>query len=168
MRALILGLFLIGLTNLCFAQVDQREELSEVEIYAKNSNYLIDVKSDDILPAITTLQRKVANFDIKSLYPYDDNYMNYKVVFFIPEGEITAIYDDKSNVLFTIEKFENIKLPRSVVRTILSEYPDSSIINDTYMINYDYLKGAKRWYKIVIEKNDEKIKVSTDENGNIL
>ena len=93
MRAIIVGLLFLGLTSLCFAQEDGKM-LKEVEVYVPNIDYVKNVKSNEIHPDIYLLERKVAKFDVNSLNLDNDYYLTYKVLFFIPKGEISALYDN--------------------------------------------------------------------------
>lgn len=168
MRTLLLGLFFIGLTGLCYAQIEQKDTLAEVEVYATNYDYLKSVKSKDIMPIINQLERKVANFDVKSLNLNPDQYEKYNVMFFIPTGEISALYDNGSNIISTIEKFTDVNLPMSVVKSVKRQYPDWSIKGDMYVVRYHHNKGVKKRYKIFLQNADKRRKIVTDENGTIL
>ncbi len=168
MRAILIGLLFIGLTNLSFAQNETGKLLAEVEIYARNYNYLKSVNSKDVLPPISLLERKVANFDVKNLKVYRDDYDTYKVLFFISKGNIVAHYDNNSNIIRTYEKFKDIKLPISVLRSIAKKFPNWSISDDLYLVNYHHNKGVKKRYKITLMNSGERIKIKTDENGEVL
>ncbi len=167
MRAFILGLIFLGLTSLCFAQ-EEGKLLSEVEVYVTNYDYLKSVKSNSIHPAISLLERKVAKFDVKSLNLEEDRYRTYTVLFFIPKGKISALYDNDSNIIKTIEKFSDVNLPIHVVKSVLKTYPDWNIESDMFLVNYHCKKGIKKNYKITLQKNGKSIKIKSDEKGNIL
>lgn len=167
MRAFILGLVFLGLTSLSFAQ-EEGKLLSEVEVYATNYDYLKSVKSNSIHPAISLLERKAAKFDVKSLNLEEDRYLTYKVLFFIPKGKISALYDNDNNIIRTIEKFSDVNLPIPVVKSVLKTYPDWNIESDMFLVNYHCKKGIKKIYKITLQKNDKSIKIKSDENGNIM
>jgi len=167
MRAFILGLVFLGLTSLCFAQEDGKL-LSEVEVYATNYDYLKNVKSNDIHPAISLLEYKVAKFDVKSLSSYKDHYDRYKVLFFIPQGKIDALYDNGNNIIRTYEKFNDVNLPIPVINSVLKKYPECNFESDVFLVTYHHKRGVKKTYKINIRSKDKNIKIKTDENGNIL
>lgn len=167
MRAFILGLVFLGLTSLCFAQEDGKL-LSEVEVYATNYDYLKSVKSNEIHPAINLLERKVAKFDVKTLSSFNDVYDQYKVLFFIPQGKINAIYDSGNNIIMTVEKFNDVNLPIPVVKSLMNQYPGWDIISDVYLVNYHHDRGVKKTYKITLTNKDRSIKIKSDQNGNIL
>ena len=167
MRAIIVGLLFLGLTSLCFAQEDGKM-LKEVEVYVPNIDYVKNVKSNEIHPDIYLLERKVAKFDVNSLNLDKDYYLTYKVLFFIPKGEISALYDNDSKIIRTIEKFNDVNLPIPVVKSVLKTYPDCNIESDVFLVTYHHKKGIKKTYKINVLNKDKNIKIKTDENGNIL
>jgi len=168
MRAILIGLFFLGLTSLSYAQVKNIQLLSEVEVYATNYNYLKSIISNDIPVAIKLLERKVAKFDVKSLNNYNEIYDTYKVLFFIPEGNISAWYDNKNNIIRTYEKFHDVKLPIPVIKSVLKTYPNWSIESDIYLVTYQQDRGANKRYKITLSNSGKRIKIKTDENGEIL
>lgn len=170
MRAFIVGLLFIGLTSLCFAQDPDSELLSEVEVYVTNYNYLKSIKGNNVSPVVSSLERKAANFDIKSLSSHSDVYTVYKVSFFGPKGMIRAHYDNESNIISAREKFKNVKLPVPVMHAIMTKYPDCSISSDVYIVWYHHKKGATKEYKITLlnNNNNKNLKITTDENGTIL
>ncbi|MDX5584270.1 MAG: nicotinate-nucleotide adenylyltransferase [Aureibaculum sp.] len=168
MRALLIGLLFIGLTSLCYSQVDDGKMLSEVEVYATNYDYLQHIKSNDIHPTVSLLERKVAKFDIKSLNLEIDGYSTYQVLFFIPEGKINALYNNSNKIIRTREIFKDIKLPIHVINSISKTYPEYDIESDVYFVRYDHRKGIKKTYKITLVNKDRSIKIKSDENGNIL
>lgn len=169
MRASIVGLLFLGLTTLCYSQTENENMLIEVEVYAKNYNYLESVNSNDLtLNKVNVLERKVANFDVNSLNLPDNNFESCKVLFFIKDGVISASFDNKSNIIRTIEKFKNIDLPLSIKHSIVTKYPDHLITADEYLVRYHYKKGVTKKYKVLLENGDKQFWVKTDENGMIL
>jgi hypothetical protein len=170
MRASIVGLlFFLGLTTLCYSQADSENLLTEVEVYAKNYNYLKSVNSDEsALKEVHELERKVASFDVNSLNLYRTDFDNYQVSFFNSHGVIRASYDNESNLIRTVERFKNVNLPLSVRKSIVKRYPNYLIAADEYYVRYHHKKGATKKFKILMEKNGKQFWINTDENGIIL
>lgn len=166
MKARILGLLFLGLTTLCYSQIEDENVLTEVEVYAKNYDYLKSVISNDrALNEVSALERKVANFDVKSLNLSHYDYDNYKVNFYAAGGEIKALYDNESNVIRTIENFKNVDLPLSIRQSIVSSYPGHLILKDEYQVRYHHKNGVVKKYNILVEKEGNQFWVNTDENG---
>ena len=84
MKKYILILFLLTFTFQMFSQII---ELPEVEITAVNYKYLNAVDAEDIAQPVKMLQEKVALYDLKNSDLYSDEYDEYFVTFFIPEGK---------------------------------------------------------------------------------
>lgn len=166
MKKIILGLFIFGLTIQSFAQVI---ELPEVEIVAVNYKYLNDVREPDAAQPVKLLQREVAAFDLKNSEYYEDQYEDYFISFYIPQGKILAAYDKDGKVIRTVEKYKNIALPPVIAESVLKNYSGWTIAENAYLVNYHDRKGVtKKEYKILLEKDSRRMRIKTDENGNIL
>jgi len=166
MKKIFLGLFVFGLTIQSFAQI---VELPEVEIVAVNYKYLDNVGEPDAAQPVKLLQREVAAFDLKNSEYYEDQYDDYFISFYIPAGKILASYDKEGNVLRTVEKYKNIALPPAVAESIVKNYTGWTIAENAYLVNYHDKKGVtKKEYKILLEKEGQRMRIKTDENGNIL
>ena len=100
---------------------------------------------------------------------YENQYDDYFISFYIPQGKILASYDKEGNVLRTVEKYKNIALPSAVSKAIVKNYSDWKIAENAYLVNYHDRKGVtKKENKILLEKGNRQMRVKTDENGNIL
>ncbi len=175
MKKLILGLFFIGittqfgLTTQTFSQVISDGMLPEIEVYALNYKYLNSIDNAEAPVPVKLLERKVANFDVTEAEFYRDDYDFYNVSFYIPEGKIVAAYDKKGKLLRTIEKFKNIKVPKSVTKSVAKRFPGWIIYEDVYKVSYHKNSGVtKQEYKLTLENGDKRLKVKIDPKGNFL
>lgn len=166
MKRLLIGLMVLGLSPQLFAQV---EELSEVTLYATNYKYLNDVNTEEIASIpVKELERKVATFDVKESEFYHDDYDEYVISFYIPQGKILAAYDRDGKILRTAERFENINLPLAVKNAIVGRFPGWSITKDNYMVTFYDNRGTYKRYKLKLENGDKTMRVKLDEKGNFL
>lgn len=168
MKKIILGLLTFGFVAPLSAQIIKEEKLSEVTVTAVNYKYMDKVKSEDAAISVKMLESKVANYDLKNSDLYQDEYSLYNVSFYIPEGKIVAAYDQDGKILRTIERFENVKLPKSVMLALADRFPNWEVTKDIYLVNYHEKKGINKRYKIVMENGDQKIRVKIDDEGNFL
>lgn len=169
MKKLIFGLVILGLAIQTYAQEIKTEKLSEVVIAATNYKYLSKTGLENADVSVSLLEQKVASYDIKSSEYYNDEYDSYVVSFYIPEGKILAAYDKNGNILRTVEKFENVKLPREVILKVTKQYPNWSFEKDAYLVNYyDGSATISKKYKITLVNGDKRIKVKCDPEGNFL
>ena len=175
MKKIIIGLLLISLASLSYSQNTERNMLSEVEIYASNYDYIKSVEDKYLPKAVVLLKIEVANFDVhgSSLHKrgkendYPDRDGNYNVKFSNKLGKINAVYNYRGKVLKTTERFTNIKLPRTVINSILTKYPDWTISKDMYFVKYNHSKELIRKYIVYLKNDNKNIKLRLDENGNI-
>ncbi len=166
MKKLLIGLLVFGLTTqFMFSQVI---ELSEVNVTV-NYKYLDAIDSKEVAVPVKMLEEQVAFYNLKESDLYSDQYDTYQVSFFIPQGKIVAAYDSDGKILRTIERFKNVKLPRSVVVSVTKNYPKWRIVEDAYKVDYYGKSGiAKKQYKIKLKNRDKKITVKVDEDGEFL
>lgn len=166
MKKLILGLLVFGFaTQFMFSQI---VELPEVKLDV-NYKYLDATESEDLAVSVRMLEEEVAMFNLKESLLYDENFDKYNVSFFIPEGKIVAAYDQEGKVLRTIEKFKNIKLPKSILAAIAKNYPNWDIVEDVYKVRYFGNSGtAKKIYKVKLKNMDNIIVEKFNEKGDFL
>ena len=168
MKKFIICILIFGFTSQGFSQITKTEQLSEVVIVATNYKYLNQVGQEEVAIPVKNLQRKVASYDIKYLDIYSDEYDYYSVSFYIPEGKILAAYDKDGKILRTIEKYQDVGLPKSVVNGVVRRFPGWTIGKEAYLITYHHQKGVEKKYKLTLENGDKRLKVKLDINGNFL
>ena len=166
MKKLIFSLLVFGFaTQLMFSQ-----EIELPDVYLNvNYKYLNAIDSEDVPIVVKKLEEEVAFYDVKESPFYDEDYESYRVSFFIPEGKIVAAYNENGEILRTIERFKNVTLPRDIVNKIGKLYPDWTIVEDAYKVNYFGRSGnAKKQYKVKLKNGNEKMNVKLDEEGAFL
>ena len=168
MKKIILSLIILGLVFQGYSQKFKTEELSEVVIAATNYKYLSATGLENASIPVALLEQKIASYDLKDTDVYNDEYDSYVVSFYIPEGKVLAAYDKDGTILRTVERFENVQLPREVFTKIAQQYPNWIITGDAYLVNYHNHRGINKKYKITLKNGDKRIKVKCDPEGNIL
>jgi hypothetical protein len=160
---LILIILISGFSSISNAQI----VLPEVKIEAINYKYLNSVGDAVALP-VKRLQREVAAFDLKTSDFYEDEYDTYFISFYIPEGEILAAYDKDGKLLRTAEKYKNVKLPPAVASTVAQKYPGWGIAKDVYLVSYYETRGISKMFKLILENGNKRMRIKTNENGDII
>lgn len=155
---------MIGLLGQLNAQVI---ELDEVVIVATNYKYLNAVDNKEAPVPVKMLERKVAKFDLTEAEFYVDEYDLYQVRFFIPDGKILVAYDKDGNVIRTVEKFKNVKLPEKVDLAIKERFPGWTVKKDVYLVSYQKGKSTME-YKVVLENGDKTLRVKLDPSGTFM
>ena len=166
MKKLILFLLVCGLATPLFAQIF---ELDTVVIRPVKYKYLLEMSFDDSDKNVKELQSKLAKFDVTKEEYYTDEYDNYSVSFYIPQGYAIASYDKDGNLIRTIERYKNVKLPFAVSKALVERFPNWTVDKDIYKVIYSEEKWeSKKTYKLKLTNGEKKIRVKTDEDGNFL
>jgi hypothetical protein len=168
MKKVILGLFILGLTTAMFAQNTNIEELPTVVLHNVNYKYLSGVNIEHEAQIVGFLQNEVANFDLKKADVYEGEESSYEIFFMIPNGYICVNYNNNGEITSTLEKFNNSKLPPIVSSSVTNKYPGWSISKNTYSVQYNQVKGTAKSYKLILENGNQRIRIKTDDEGNIL
>lgn len=174
MKKVILGLLVfgltlqLGLTTQSFAQVINDGMLPEVEVHYMNYKYLNSVGNAEAPVDVKNLRLEVANYDLKGSEYYLDEYDFYSVNFYIPDGHIVAAYDKDGKLVRTIEKFKDVRLPKSVLNSVAKRFPGWAVYQDVYKVNYHKDKGTVEVYKMRLTNGDKKMRIKTDAKGNFL
>lgn len=158
---LVLAVFALGYTLPVIAQ----EVLPEVTVVATNYKYLKSVGGKEVAQPVQVLQRAAAAYDVKKSEYYEDDYDNYFISFYIPEGQILAAYDKSGKLLRTAEKYKNVKLPSTVTNAVATRFPNWRISDDVYQVTYYEASGADKKYKLLLENGNKRMKVKINEKG---
>ena len=166
MKKLILFVLVLGLTTQMFAQIIV---LDTIEIQSISYKYLYEVVDGDIDQNVKKLQTELAKFDITKEEYYNDVYESYEVTLRIPKGYAIAAYNKKGQLVRTIERYKNVKLPLVVSQALAKRFPNWVIDKDIYKVSYSEPEWeSKKTYKLKLTNGKKSIKVKTDEEGNFL
>ena len=166
MKKSILSLIIFCLTFGMYSQITQ---LPEVVITAVNYKYLNAVENEDTDISVQMLQEQVAMYDLKNSELYGDEYDTYTVSFYIPDGKILAAYDKNGEIIRTIERFQNVKLPKDVRNAVYKRFPNWSLEKDVYLVNYHKNnEKVSKQYKVKLKNGKKVMRVKLAEDGNFL
>ena len=142
--------------------------LPEVVVLAKNYKYLRSVSHKEVAQPIRLVERKSASFDVMNSEFYEDDYDNYFITFYLPEGYVLAVYDEDGKLIRTAERYKNVALPSAVRKAVADRYPKWAVTEDTYQVKYNDKTGAQMTYKLVLRNGKKQIRVKTNEKGEFL
>ncbi|PQV44886.1 hypothetical protein [Jejuia pallidilutea] len=154
-------------TFICFTfMYSQTVELPETVI-SVNSDYFNTVDSENSCNYVKKLEEALLEYNPSELSDlYDSKKDIYNVTFKIPEGKIIASFNKDGKIVETFEKYNNIRLPKAVIKAIVDKYPDCNIVEDVYVVKYHCNKEAlKQEYRVKIKNKDSVITVKTDKQG---
>ena len=166
MKRLVLITLLIGFVIPMTAQ--DTGQLEEVVVKAMNYKYLSAVENSKAPVPIWNVEKEAAMFDVTASDVYLDNFNTYQVTFRVPRGVVVAAYDQDGEIIKTIERFKNYQMPDEVRLSIKEKYPGWEVVKDVFFVSYTKKKGAKKLYKVKLEKGGEIMRVKIDAKGNFL
>lgn len=176
MKKFIICLISLGLFNLATAQTNGKVKeikLENVTIKPLNLTYLNKVQDAETPAFVKAFEDKVARYDITEDPIFNREFEAYEVVFETikkkgADGLIMATYDQNGKILNSIEKYENVSLPKSIRDICLKQYPDYKIHKDFYLVSYNYDKDkVKKTYKVQMKNGRSKKILRVDASGNI-
>lgn len=166
MKKVLIFLLVCGLITPVFSQITV---LDTVVIRPIKYKYIFEVVDEDIDKSVKKLQEELGNFDVTKEEYYSDDYDNYSVTFRIPKGYAVAAYDKDGELIRTVERYKNVKLPLAVREAVVERFPNWSIDKDIYRVTYSDSKwDSKKTYKLKLTNGEKTIRVKTDEYGNFL
>ena len=163
-------LFMLAMSIVGFALRSSAQIiLPEVKIVASTYKYLNATDNKEMSQPVRMLEFQAASYDVKKSEFYDDDYDGYYISFFIPNGKILAAYDKNGKLLRTAEKFKNTKLPAAVSEAVVQRFPNWTIAQDIYQLNYfDHKEKADKIFKLLLENGDKRMKVKLNEKGEFI
>ena len=172
MKKFVIGLIVLGLTNLTYAQstlMANNVQLAEVTIMPRNLTYMSNVLDINTPREVKNLEATVAKYDITEHPQFKDRDVDaFEVVFEQPKARIIATYDKNGQNLKSFEKFTDVILPKDLVKEIILEYPGWEFHSDTYLVSYYSGKDIKKHYRIQLRKDGDRVNLKVDPSGNVL
>lgn len=172
MKNLLIGLFILGLTNLSYAQnlisaVNVMETKHSISPTYKSVSLLnvpyLDKVHNEIKPSnIRQLEIMAFKYNIKELLNTSNSRQKFTVEFIWSQNYIVAKYDYKGRILSTYEVFKNFKLPEHILKSISLNHPNWSIVANTYKVTYSNKYGSNMRYIVKIRKGNLKKKIHFD------
>ena len=146
-----------------------QQPLPEVVVKAVRYKYLLAVNQTEAAQPVKILERRAAEYDVKSADFYEEDYDTYFVSFYIPEGQLLASYDKDGKLLTTAEKYKNVDLPKKVKSSLSERFPQWAFTHDIYLVNYhEDNNNVRKVYKLTLQNGDKRLKVKLNENGEFL
>ena len=180
MKNLLIGLVILGLTNLTYSQSPLLSEVEETEttysattpefrtISLLNIPYLNTVQNLKKPNNIRQLELTAFKYKINKNHKFNNDSQPLIIMFKWYKNYIIARYDKNGKILSTFEEFKDFDLPEHISKSISLDYPNWSIIANQYRLSYSSKSGVKMHYKIKIKKGNLKKNIKIDSDGNLI
>nr|WP_321226245.1 hypothetical protein [uncultured Psychroserpens sp.] len=170
MKKCILGLCLLGLTNLIYAQNDiAMATTNDTEVTYKttatvsNAQYLNCSYNNNLQLAarIQKLQKIAADYDVTKDRIYSKNKsITYDVVFEANDNYIKAVYDHNGTIISSEEYYEDVRVPYELGKQVAQEFPGWSFNLNNCVISYAKTGEAVLTYTMKLKKGNKSKSIS--------
>lgn len=156
--------------NYIFESLKEKSPESKTTKIHVNDEYYDAVAISVDCERINTLETLVANFDITQQAFYNASTNTYQIGFKEghKNGQITAVFNSDGNLVESLERFKDIRLPRNILDAINNEYPGAIIKTNTYIVKYDEQSGTNKLYKVKIDVDGNKKSLKLNSNGQFI
>lgn len=165
----LLSIALLSVTVFAFGQQRANQELDPDELPAvviKNAGKDFSVYLPDRNPdsRVRELQDKFIGYDLGKV----DGEQEYLVMFDAEDARLVATYNEDGKLIKVVEKYENVKLPRSVIFSVYKSFPDWTIEKDKYFYTQADGDVLKKQYNIKLRKGDKTKNIVIKPNGDVI
>lgn len=169
MKALIIILFL-SVTLASYAQETPKgkikiTELPGVVVKRVGSDFSVYIPDNNPDQKVKNVQDQFIAYDLGK---DAEGFEEYLVVMEVPNGSLTATYNENGKLMRVVEEFKNVRLPAEVIYSIYRAYPGWSIINDRFLYTQEDGDIIKKQYNIKIKKDKETMKLVVRPTGEII
>ncbi|BCY29473.1 hypothetical protein [Flavobacterium okayamense] len=172
MKAIILFL-LVSFSTIGFSQTTNNnenedfkiEELPEIVLKKIGEDFSVYLPDRNPDTDVRQLQDYFIAYELGKDF---EGYDNYLVIMNNAKGTLTATYNHKGKLIKVVEKYENVRLPSSVIYSVIKKFPDWGIVDDKYMYTQTDGDVLKKHYKVKIKKGRETKRLLVTPNGEIL
>ncbi len=175
MKTLIITLLFIGLTVSSYSQDKQKkvsekgnvkiEELPAVVIKRIGSDFSVYLPDRHPDANVRDLEQMFVAYSLGKDY---EGYETYLLIMESKNRNLTATYNEKGKLIRVVENYKNVRMPNSVIYSILKNYPEWTIVNDKYLYSQEEGDVLKKQYHIKIKKGNQTRKLTVNDKGEIL
>jgi hypothetical protein len=157
MKNLVIGMLLLGLTNLGYSQGSSEPvsriklgDASEAKVF--NKEYRHNVQYGTFSSKVIQLENMLAQYDYTKS-PFSKSPINH-LTFKKGNDFVMATFDARGRILRSHEKYRDIAVPVEVRNLLFREHPGWTMTSNTYVVRYGPNMQVQKTYKIVLEKDD--------------
>ena len=172
MKKLCLYLFVMGIIFPICAQEYGMEDYYESNdlpavVLKKAGDEFSVYYPDNLNPdsRVLELENKFISYKIDNEFQGKESYL---LLLEIEDGFLSATFDRNGKLVSVVEKFENVKLPEKVRKSLAEKFPEWKMMKDKFLYVQKHGEIIRKEYKIIM-KNDKKVRrITVNEDGVII
>lgn len=171
MKLFINVIAVLGMSTLTYSQsIEAKEEFRSDELPAvviKSAGRDFSVYLPDRNPdaKVRQMQEKFIGYNIGKDH---EGYDEYLVLMQSDEAYLAATYNQNGKLIKVVEKYENVKLPISVMLSVAKAFPDWTIVKDKFLYTQEDGTITDKKYNLKLKKDNDVKKIVVNPQGKIL
>lgn len=151
--------------NLGAADEFRSDELPAVVIKSAGRDFSVYLPDKNPDVKVRQMQEKFIGYNLgKDFEGYDE----YLVLMESEDSYLTATYNQNGKLIRVVEKYENVKLPKSVVLSVYKSFPEWTIVKDKFLYTQEDGTVKNKIYNLKLKKDNEIKKIVVNPQGKIL
>lgn len=151
--------------NLEAADEFRSDELPTVVIKSAGKDFSVYLPDKNPDSKVRQMQENFIGYNLgKDFEGYDE----YLVMMETDDAYLTATYNQNGKLIRVVEKYENVKLPKSVVLSVYKAFPEWTIVKDKFLYAQEDGTVKNKSYSLKLKKDNETKKIVVNPQGKIL
>jgi len=162
----LLGVVTVGYTqNLEATEEFRPDELPAVVIKSAGKDFSVYLPDKNPDFKVRQMQEKFIGYNLGKDY---EGYDEYLVLMESEDSYLTATYNQNGKLIRVVEKYENVRLPSSVMLSVYKAFPEWTIIKDKFLYTQEDGTVKNKTYSLKLKKDKEIKKIVVNPQGKIL
>jgi len=172
MKTVCMYLLVVGMMFPMLAQENLYDEFHESEelptVVLKKAGEEFSVYYPDSSNPDSRVLELEKTFISYKLETEEDKLKSYLVLFELENGILSASFNENGKLISVVEKFDNVKLPELVRKSLAEKFPEWSLVKDKFLYVQKNGSVKIKEYKIIMKKENKIRRVVVNEDGVII
>lgn len=172
MKKLCVCLLVIGMMFPIYAQENGMEEYYESNdlpavVLKKAGDEFSVYYPDNSNPdsRVLELENKFISYKIDNDFQGKESYL---LLLEVEDGFLSATFNEKGKLVSVVEKFENVKLPEKIRKSLAKNFPEWKMMKDKFLYVQKRGEVKRKEYKIIMKNNNKVKRVTLNTEGEII
>jgi len=172
MKKLCVYLFVIGMMFPICAQGQGMEEYYESNdlpavVLKKAGDEFSVYYPDNLNPdsMVLELENKFISYKIDNDFQGKESYL---LLLEIEDGFLSAEFNKNGKLISVVEKFENVKLPEKIRKSLSEKFPEWIMVKDKFLYVQRQGEVKRKEYRIIMKKGKKAKRVTVNTEGEII
>jgi len=114
---------------------------------------------------VLELENKFISYKIDNDFQGKESYL---LLLEIENGFLSATFNEKGKLISVVEKFENVKLPEKIRKSLVKNFPEWKMKKDKFLYVQKQGEIKRKEYRIIMKNNKKVKRVTLNSEGEII